>query len=80
MRITTYSVYHAELDEEGRTQPLQLPMIPRHEVIRYIDALGNSVDEPRLGERVGIGRSTPATDPLPWAIILTTKTDAIGSS
>ena len=55
MRITACSVYHAELDEIGRTQPPQLPMIPGHEVIGYIDAVGNSVDISRLRERVGIG-------------------------
>ncbi|MCH8073556.1 MAG: alcohol dehydrogenase catalytic domain-containing protein, partial [Proteobacteria bacterium] len=42
IRIAACGVCHTELDEiEGRTPPPRLPVIPGHEVIGTVEALGS---------------------------------------
>jgi len=54
IRITTCGVCHTELDEiEGRLQAT-LPVIPGHQVVGQVDALGPGTKEYRLGQRVGV--------------------------
>lgn len=55
VRISVCGVCHTELDEiEGRTPPSRLPMIPGHQVIGRIEALGKGAARFRPGDRVGI--------------------------
>jgi propanol-preferring alcohol dehydrogenase len=56
IRVSACGVCHTELDEiEGRTPPPQLPVIPGHEVVGRIDALGTGAKRHAIGERVGVG-------------------------
>jgi propanol-preferring alcohol dehydrogenase len=54
VKITACGVCHTELDEiEGRLQPI-LPVIPGHEVIGRVDAVGPETKKYKVGDRVGI--------------------------
>jgi propanol-preferring alcohol dehydrogenase len=56
LRVLACGVCHTELDEiEGRTPPPRLPIVPGHEVVGRVDALGAGVQRHRLGDRVGVG-------------------------
>ncbi len=56
IRVAACGVCHTELDEiEGRTPPPQLPVIPGHEVIGYVERCGREAQRHRQGERVGVG-------------------------
>lgn len=56
LRVSACGVCHTELDEiEGRTAPPRLPVVPGHEIIGIVDALGDGVTHHRLGDRVGVG-------------------------
>ncbi len=56
MRIAACGVCHTELDEiEGRTPPAELPVIPGHEVIGYVEQIGAKVTLHKVGDRVGVG-------------------------
>lgn len=56
IRISVCGVCHTELDEiEGRTAPASLPIVPGHEVVGYVDQLGEGADRYKVGERVGVG-------------------------
>lgn len=56
MRIAACGVCHTELDEiEGRTPPAELPIIPGHEVIGYVEQIGAKVTLHKVGDRVGVG-------------------------
>lgn len=56
LRVSVCAVCHTELDEiEGRTPPPALPVIPGHQVMGKVDAIGEGVDAPSIGERVGVG-------------------------
>jgi propanol-preferring alcohol dehydrogenase len=56
IRVSACGVCHTELDEiEGRTAPPVLPVIPGHEIVGYIDALGPGAILHQAGDRVGIG-------------------------
>jgi propanol-preferring alcohol dehydrogenase len=56
LRVAACGVCHTELDEiEGRTAPPVLPIIPGHEVVGYVDQLGEGVTHVKLGDRVGVG-------------------------
>ena len=56
IRVAVCGVCHTELDEiEGRTAPPHLPVIPGHQVVGRVDALGEGVDRFRPGDRVGVG-------------------------
>lgn len=55
IRVSVCGVCHTELDEiEGRTPPPHLPIIPGHQVVGTIEALGKSVKECNIGDRVGV--------------------------
>ncbi len=56
IKIAACGVCHTELDEiEGRTAPPHLPLIPGHEVVGRVDALGPDCRCYAPGERVGAG-------------------------
>ncbi|MFP4068116.1 MAG: zinc-dependent alcohol dehydrogenase family protein [Spirochaetota bacterium] len=56
IHVSACGVCHTELDEiEGRTVPSRLPVIPGHEIIGRIDAVGELVTEHAVGDRVGVG-------------------------
>lgn len=55
VRVTACGVCHTELDEiEGRTPPSILPMIPGHQVVGSVAALGPEAHNFRIGDRVGV--------------------------
>lgn len=55
IRVAACGVCHTELDEiEGRTPPPRLPVIPGHQVVGRVDALGPGVEGLREGDRVGV--------------------------
>ena len=56
IRVAACGVCHTELDEiEGRTPPPTLPVVPGHEAIGRIEAMGQGVTEHASGDRVGVG-------------------------
>jgi propanol-preferring alcohol dehydrogenase len=56
IRVAACGVCHTELDEiEGRTPPPQLPVIPGHEVIGYVEEVGTAAGRFAVGDRVGVG-------------------------
>ena len=56
IRVRACGVCHTELDEiEGRTAPANLPVVPGHEVVGVVDALGADSSLHRIGDRVGVG-------------------------
>jgi alcohol dehydrogenase, propanol-preferring len=66
VKVAACGVCHTELDEiEGRTAPPQLPVVLGHEIVGWVEQLGEGVSKFRGGERVGIGwihSSTGAPD------------------
>jgi len=56
LRLLACGVCHTDLDEiEGRTRPPQLPVIPGHQAIGRVDALGAGAEGHAIGDRVGVG-------------------------
>ncbi len=56
VRVSACGVCHTELDEiEGRTAPPKLPVVPGHEVVGRVEALGAGATRHRIDDRVGIG-------------------------
>lgn len=56
VRVSACGVCHTELDEiEGRTPPPQFPVIPGHQVVGRVAAVGNHVTAHKAGDRVGVG-------------------------
>ncbi len=56
IRVTACGVCHTELDEiEGRTAPPVLPVIPGHQAVGTVHALGSAASFYGIGERVGVG-------------------------
>jgi alcohol dehydrogenase, propanol-preferring len=54
--VSVCGVCHTELDEiEGRTPPPAFPVIPGHQVIGRVAALGSDAGRFRPGARVGVG-------------------------
>src|SRR5579884_2771566 len=54
LRISACGVCHTELDEiEGRTPPPRLPVIPGHQVVGRVEALGKDAGL-KVGDRVGV--------------------------
>lgn len=54
IRVTACGVCHTELDEiEGRLEA-RLPVIPGHQIVGYVDALGSGVSRFQPGRRVGV--------------------------
>jgi propanol-preferring alcohol dehydrogenase len=55
IKVTACGVCHTELDEiEDRTPPPRLPIIPGHQVIGRISAVGKNIMELKAGDRVGV--------------------------
>ncbi|MGZ4995543.1 MAG: zinc-dependent alcohol dehydrogenase family protein [Methylobacter sp.] len=55
LKVLACGVCHTELDEiEGRTPPPHLPVIPGHQVVGRVEAVGSEVDHVKLGDRVGV--------------------------
>ena len=55
IKVSTCAVCHTELDEiEGRTPPPQLPIIPGHQVVGYVEATGPGTRIFQPGDRVGV--------------------------
>ena len=55
IRVSVCGVCHTELDEvEGRMPPPRLPVIPGHQLIGRVEALGEGADSFRRGDRVGV--------------------------
>ncbi len=55
VKVSACGVCHTELDEiEGRTPPPTLPMIPGHQVVGRVHALGPDAHRYRAGDRVGV--------------------------
>jgi alcohol dehydrogenase, propanol-preferring len=55
IRVSVCGVCHTELDEiEGRMPPPRLPVIPGHQVIGRVEALGEGAGTFRRGDRVGV--------------------------
>jgi alcohol dehydrogenase, propanol-preferring len=55
LRVAVCGVCHTELDEiEGRTPPPRLPVVPGHQVVGRVDALGPGAGSFREGNRVGV--------------------------
>lgn len=56
VHVLACGVCHTELDEiEGRLPPPRLPIVPGHQVVGRIDAVGHGVDASLIGRRVGVG-------------------------
>ena len=56
LKVLACGVCHTELDEiEGRTAPPRLPVIPGHEVVGRVAALGDGCQRFAIGARVGVG-------------------------
>lgn len=56
VRVSVCGVCHTELDEiEGRTAPPRLPVVPGHEIVGRVAALGPDTSRFRIGDRIGIG-------------------------
>lgn len=56
IRVAACGVCHTELDEiEGRTAPPRLPVVPGHEIVGRVEALGSNVTRHQAGDRVGVG-------------------------
>ena len=66
VRVSVCGVCHTELDEiEGRTPPPRLPVVPGHEIVGRVAAIGRDCSRFRTGDRVGVGwihSSTGAVD------------------
>jgi propanol-preferring alcohol dehydrogenase len=55
IQVSTCGICHTELDEiEGRTPPLRFPVVPGHQVVGTVAALGASARRFRSGDRVGV--------------------------
>lgn len=55
IRVAACGVCHTELDEiEGRTPPPRLPVVPGHQVVGRVAALGPGGGRFRPGDRVGV--------------------------
>lgn len=55
VKISACAVCHTELDEiEGRTAPPRLPVVPGHQVVGRVEAVGSKVNAIKTGDRVGV--------------------------
>lgn len=55
LKISACGVCHTELDEiEGRTPPPRLPIVPGHQVVGRVEAVGSKVSAFKAGDRVGV--------------------------
>jgi propanol-preferring alcohol dehydrogenase len=55
IKISVCGVCHTELDEiEGRILPIELPIVPGHQVVGTIAATGTDSNRFAIGERIGV--------------------------
>ncbi|MGZ8190724.1 MAG: zinc-dependent alcohol dehydrogenase family protein [Methylococcaceae bacterium] len=55
LKVSACAVCHTELDEiEGRTPPPRLPIVPGHQVIGRVEAVGSQVSTVKIGDRLGV--------------------------
>ncbi len=55
LKVSACGVCHTELDEiEGRTPPPRLPIVPGHQVVGRVEAVGSKVNAVKTGDRVGV--------------------------
>lgn len=55
LKVSACGVCHTELDEiEGRTPPPYLPIVPGHQVVGRVVAMGSQVKSLQIGDRVGV--------------------------
>ena len=55
LKVSACGVCHTELDEiEGRTPPPHLPIIPGHQVVGRVEAIGSKVKRIKEGDRAGV--------------------------
>ncbi len=55
LKVSACGVCHTELDEiEGRTPPPRLPVVPGHQVVGRVHALGSGASRFQIGDRVGV--------------------------
>ena len=55
IRVAACGVCHTELDEiEGRTPPPRLPIIPGHQAVGRVEAVGAGAEGFRTGDRAGV--------------------------
>ncbi len=55
VKVSACGVCHTELDEiEGRTPPPRLPVIPGHQIVGRVEALGEEATRFTVGDRVGV--------------------------
>ena len=56
LKVNTCGVCHTELDEiEGRTPPSRFPIIPGHQIVGTVEAIGEEISGIRIGQRMGVG-------------------------
>ena len=56
LKVSACGVCHTELDQvEGRLEPTRLPVIPGHQVVGIVDALGDGAGLHGVGDRLGVG-------------------------
>lgn len=56
IKVSVCGVCHTELDEiEGRTPPPNLPIVPGHEIVGRVVAMGSGCERYEIGQRVGVG-------------------------
>ena len=67
IRVSACGVCHTELDEiEGRTAPPVLPVIPGHQVVGTVHAMGSAACHYGIGSRVGVGWIFSACGSCPY--------------
>jgi propanol-preferring alcohol dehydrogenase len=55
IKVSVCGVCHTELDEiEGRTLPPRVPIVPGHQVVGRVEAIGSKVSTIKTGDRVGV--------------------------
>src|SRR4051812_35472154 len=67
IRVSTCGVCHTELDEiEGRTPPPRLPVIPGHQVVGRVEALGGGTGGVQVNDRGGVAWIFSADGTCAW--------------
>jgi len=69
IKVSVCGVCHTELDEiEGRTAPPSLPVIPGHQVVGTVEAMGTGATRFKRGARVGVGWIYGACGTCRWCL------------